>query len=130
MVLINSDCGATRLSNHQNGPDRLGLCSVDPELLQTILVSINLLIPIMGVGMAIGGIAWEYRKYYEAKIRLLHGVGSAGGGLGFGLVKGLANKTMGRMGDLFGKSVDISTSQVRHALQLQSPWRTPTAAVC
>jgi hypothetical protein len=37
---------------------------------------INLSIPLLGVGMAIGGIAWEYRKYYEAQMGLLTGVGS------------------------------------------------------
>ena len=35
---------------------------------------INLSIPLLGVGMAIGGIAWEYRKYYEAQMGLLTGV--------------------------------------------------------
>merc|ERR1712127_806924 len=65
----------------------------------------------MGVAMAVGGIAWEYRKYYQQKLMLIHGVSGAAGGLGFGMMKGLASKTMGRMGDLFGKHVDVSTSQ-------------------
>eukprot|EP01052_Picozoa_sp_SAG31_P018242 SAG31_NODE_1285_length_9002_cov_3.604852_1_plen_388_part_00 len=85
--------------------------SVDADLLQTMLVGINLLIPVMGVGMAVGGIAWEYRKYYQAKLMLIHGVGGSAGGLGFGLMRGLAGKTFGRMGDLFGNSIDVSTSQ-------------------
>ena len=53
--------------------------SARPRRPQSILVMINLSIPLLGVGMAIGGIAWEYRKYYEAQMGLLTGVG---GGLG------------------------------------------------
>jgi hypothetical protein len=47
--------------------------------LQSILVMINLGIPLLGVGMAIGGIVWEHRKYCEAQMGLLT---RAGGGLG------------------------------------------------
>jgi hypothetical protein len=79
-----------------------------PDMLGSILVLINLGVPLLGVSLTMGGYAYEYRKYYQAKLSMLQGIGSLGTGLLMGAGAGLMGKTFA----LFGvHGVDVSTSQ-------------------
>jgi hypothetical protein len=83
--------------------------SVRGDFLQDGLVMVNLGVPLLGAVLAIGSVAYEYRRYYVAKLNMIHGIAEkAGAGA---LVAGGAG-LLGKGLNFFGsQGVDVSTSQ-------------------
>lgn len=83
--------------------------SVRGDFLQDGLVMVNLGVPLFGAVLAIGSVAYEYRRYYIAKLNMIHGIAEkAGAGA---LVAGGAG-LLGKGLNFFGsQGPDVSTSQ-------------------